>query len=310
MKGALALAFETTYGVTPTLPAAYKIPFNSNTLTAKQTLIDPNTITGRRDPVEPGMGQIDVSGSLTLPLDVRNIGLILNGMFGEPTTTGSGPYTHVWKVHDDMPSMTLEKSFSDLGEYATYPGCKISKFTLNTAVGNNETTYNLDVMGADEILANSSMSANPSELKLLRFNQFQAAVEEGGVLLATCRQLDLDFDFGLDGDTWCLNGKGTRGDIVEGIIQPTGTIEALFKDATLLDKAIAGENTSLKLTFKREEHSLEFLLPELLFERATPTIEGPKGLLLSMGFRSFYRDNYENTSIQVTLKNDVESYAI
>lgn len=311
MKGALQLAFESTYGVTPAVPVAYRIPFNANTLTAKQSMIDSNTITGRRDPVEPGLGQIDVSGSLTLPLDVRNIGVLLTLMFGEPATTGSeSPYTHVWKVQDDMPSASIEKGFGDLTKYAVYPGCKASKFSLSAEVGNNETTYSLDIMGANEVLESASLDASPTVLELLRFNNFQAAVVEGGTALATCRKLDLDIDFGLDGDTYCLNGQGTRTDIAEGIIQPTGTIEALFKDTALLDKAIAGTSTSLKLTFTRGAHSLEFLLPELLFERATPTIDGPKGLLLSLAFRGFYSNSSVNSAVQVTLKNDVASYAI
>lgn len=311
MKGALLLAFESEFGVTPTLPEAYRIPFNANTLTAKQSLIDSNTITGRRDPVEPGMGQIDVSGNLTEPLDVRNIGVALTLMFGEPVTTGSSaPYTHVWTIKDDMPSATIEKGFGDLGKYAVYPGCKVSKFSLSAAVGNNETTYGLDIMGADETLENESLTETPVVLDLLRFNNFQAAVMEGGIALGTCRKMDLNIDFGLDGDTYCLNGSGRRTDIAEGIVQVTGNIEALFNNTTLLEKAISGTETSLKLTFTRAAHSLEFLIPELIYERNTPTIDGPKGLLQSLPFRGFYSNNSDNSAVKVTLKNDVASYAL
>ena len=311
MKGALLLAFEQTYGVTPVAPVAYRLPFNKNTLTGKQSLIEANTITGRRDPVAPGLGQIDVSGNIEIPLDVRNIGIWLTIMFGVPVTTGTtAPYTHTWKVHDDMPSVTIEKGFGDLSKYAAYPGCKISKFALSAAVGNNELTANVDIMGANESLNSASIDNDPTQLQLLRFNNFQAAVIEGNTALATCRKMDVNIDFGLDGDTYCLNGQGSRTDIGEGLIQPSGNIEALFKDTTLLDKAINGTETSLKLTFINGPHSLEILLPELIFERSTPTIDGPKGLLLSLAYRSFYSDNADNSAVKITLINDVASYTL
>jgi len=87
MKGLLLLAFESEYGVTPGTPNAVRLPFNKNTLTSKQSLIESNTITGRRDPTEPGMGQIDTSGNIEFPLDVRNTGHYLALSFGAPTTT-------------------------------------------------------------------------------------------------------------------------------------------------------------------------------------------------------------------------------
>jgi hypothetical protein len=430
MKGALLVTFEQNYGVTPTPPTAIRLPFNKNTLTSKQNLITSNTITGRRDPTAPGLGQIDVSGNVEFPLDVRNIGYWLTMSFGAPVTSdgsssgtltgGSGvvavigtwqavtnggfsvtidggtaksigpidfsaaasmndvaakiqgalravfagatvswdavnsrfilasgskgnsssvslltpPTTgtdisgnnfmkctsgtitpgkvlcrHVWKVQDNMPSFTAEKGFGDISKYAVYTGCKISKFTLSAAVGNNELTANADIMGANEVLNDASLSVSPTIQQQLRFNTFQAAVVENGMAMASCRKMDLNIDFGLDGDTYGLNGQGTRTDISEGIIQPTGSIEAMFKDTTLLDKAIRGTETSLKLAFANGPYSLEFLLPELIFERATPTIDGPKGILLTLNYHSYYADSDVNSAIQVTLVNDITSYA-
>lgn len=435
MKGALLLAFESEYGVTPASPQAIRLPFNKNTLTSKQNLIESNTITGRRDPTAPGLGQIDVSGNIEFPLDARNTGHWLTLSFGAPVTTsqstagtlqgasgvsaviatwtaitagafkisidgsskttigpidfsagittmndvagkiqtairsaaatigftgatvtwdavnsafritsgsagasssislleaptsgtdisttmkcntgtatvGLGLFKHVFKVQDDMPSASIEKGFSDLSTYAVYPGCKISKLSISAQVGNNELTATADMMGADEILNNTSLDASPTQEQPLRFNNFNATVVENGTVLGSARKMSLDLDFGLDGDTYCLNGKGTRTDITEGIIKPTGSVETLFKDMTLLEKAINGIETSLKMTFATGLYSLEILLPQLIFERQTPTIDGPKGVLLSMNYKSYYSDSVENSAVQITLINDVASYAI
>lgn len=121
MKSITNLSFETTYGVAPTAGKTYRVPFNKNGLAAKQNLIETNTITGRRDATEAGVGQLEASGQLELPLDVRNVGLVLKGMFGAPTSTAvtsgggagtpTGLYKHVFKVGDEIPSMTVEKVF-------------------------------------------------------------------------------------------------------------------------------------------------------------------------------------------------------
>lgn len=114
MKSITNLAFEKTYGQMPSDGIWYQQPINKNALTGKQSLIQSNTITGRRDMTEPGIGQMDASGQLELPLDVRNIGNILKGLFGAPTTTAGtkeGTYKHVFKVADEIPSLTIEKGF-------------------------------------------------------------------------------------------------------------------------------------------------------------------------------------------------------
>ena len=70
------IAFEDAYKTDPSDLAtrAISLPFNSNALTATQNKTDPSTITGRRDPVEPIMGNIDVAGQLVAPVDGTSFG--------------------------------------------------------------------------------------------------------------------------------------------------------------------------------------------------------------------------------------------
>ncbi|WP_330998002.1 phage tail tube protein [Pectinatus haikarae] len=430
MKSILNLAFESTYGVLPSTGTIYRMPFNKNALTSKQNQIESNTITGRRDAVQPGLGQIDVSGQIDLPLDVRNIGLALKAIIGVPTTTslstsgnlisnspidvtledwikittgsfhisidgtasdvtgitfasvssmaaiataiqtaiqaantkfsavivsydegtqkititsgttgatssvsqmtaaasgtylgdllnmtngvstaGAALYQHVFKVGDSIPSLTIEKGFSDISKYFRYLGAKVNKFSLTAQVGNNETTYTMDMMAANEVEAAVPLSAAPSSLALLRFNNVNAEVKEGGNTLAICRKIQLDIDNGLDGDTYCLNGSGIRPAINEGVLTPSGSVEALFIDTSLLDKAINGTETSLELIYSNGPYSLSIKLPELLFERATPTVDGPKGVTATLSYKGYYSNDSGNSAVIATLINDVSSYA-
>ncbi len=313
MKGTLNLMFESTFGTTPTTGTVHRLPFNKNALTSKQNLIESNTITGTRNPVPPALGQIDVAGSIEVPLDVRNIGVWLALLYGAPVTTDVAKgtsYKHVFTIPDTMPSASIEKGFSDLNTYAMSTGCKISKFSVDAQVGNNEITAKLDIMGASEVINNTSIGASITPFSILRFNNFNAAVMEGGTALGIARKVSLDLDNGLDGDTYCLNGSGARGDILEGIVKPTGSIEVLFENTDLLNKAIKGTETSLQLTFTTGAFSLAFLLPQVLLERTTPAIDGPKGVALTMNYRAYETTNTENTSMQATLINDVAEYLL
>lgn len=311
MKSITNLAFETTYGQTPTGGTWYRQPINKNALTGKQNLITTNTITGRRDTVEPGIGQMDASGQLELPLDVRNVGNILKGIFGAPTTsagTKEGTYKHVFKVGDEIPSLTVEKGFPDIGLFFQYTGTKLNKFSLTAQVGNNETTYTVDTMASNETEAKNTAAASPTSLKLMRFNNVNAAVKEGGKALATCRKMQVDINNNLDGDTYCLNGSSIRPSINEGLAEVTGSIETLFEDDTQLQKAMNSTETSLELAFTRDDFSLTFSIPEVILERATPGISGPKGITQSLNYRGYYADDAGNSIITVTLINDVEKY--
>lgn len=433
MKSQLIMAFESDYGILPSSPIIKKMPFNKNALTSKQSLIDSSTITGRRDPVQPGQGEIDVSGTIEVPVDTRNFGWWLTLAFGVPDTTNisthgsligninvddtlttwtaitdgafsisidgiekeinaidfssaatitevagkiqsairaadtSGAYTeatvlfdetnkqftitsgttgntssvsllsastsgtdisttmkcstgtmkqgetlyqHEFKVKDNMPSCLIEKGFGDINSYAQYPGCKISKLTIDAQVGNNELTASLDMMGANEQLESASLDSSAAMERVLRLNNFNATVKEAGKALADARKCSIEIDFGVDGDTYCLNGNNARTDISEGIMKVSGSIEALFKNMDLLNKAINGTESSVELGFSSGSQSLKMRIPELIFERATPTIDGSKGVLQTLNYQGYFDDGADDSTIITTLVNDIQEYNI
>jgi hypothetical protein len=432
-KAQLLLDFESTYGVTPGSPAAINMPINKSSVISKQNLIEPGTITGRRDPVEPSRGNIDDTGNIVAPIDIRNFGYWLKAAFDDPETTevssrgtltgatgvtttigtwtavttggfkvsidGSGVtevspidfssgvttmanvaskiqtairaigtggftnaivtwdttntrfviqsgttgalstisqltapssgtdisgssfmkctagtitagealYQHVFKVGDTMPSLVLEQGFTDINTYALHNGCMIGKIGMSFG-GDGELTASIDVLGMKETISATSFDGTPTTLVLGRFNNFQAAVQEGGSTIAICRKVDINLDFGLDGDSYCIGGGGFRREATPGIIGVSGTVEALFENQTLLNKSINGTESSIKLTLTNGTNSLEFFIPELTYERNTPGIEGPKGVIISLPYRGYYGNGADNSVIKVTLINGVSTY--
>ena len=312
MKSITRIGFEDTYGVAPTEAAkVFRIPFNSNSLKATQSLGTPETITGYRNPVEPYDGQKDVSGNIVVPLDARNFGLMLKGLFGAPTTSvveDAGKSQHVFKVSDEQPSMTIEKEFSDIKKIEQFTGCKISKMEIDAEVGNNETTVQLEFMGKDGEPAKTSVNANAAMFDITRFNNANATVKMDGQAVATARKMTISFDAGLDGDTFCLNGTPSRTALSEGIIGVTGTVTLLFQDMDAMQKAIDGVYSSLELVFANKSgDSLSFLMPKTKFEKTSPEISGPKGITLDMNYHAF-SVNAADSAITATLINDVAAY--
>ena len=308
-KGRVAIDFESTFGTTPASPVGKKMPINKASLSGKQNMIDSATITGRRDPVAPAFGNIDVGGNLVVPLTVRDFGYWLKACFGAPTTTGTdAPYSHVFKVGDTMPSMVIEQGFTDVGQYFLYNGCMVSKLGMAFG-GDGELTASLDILGAKETLASSSFDSTMDTMVFDRFANFQAAVLEGGSSIAICTEVSIDVDFGLDGDTYCIGGQGFRSAIAPGLLNVSGKIKAMFQNATLLNKAINGTESSLKVTLTNGAHSLEIFVPELVYERAAPPIDGPKGVYVELPFKGYYQNSSDASVIKATLVNDVATYA-
>lgn len=301
---------EAQLGVTPSSGTVRSLPFNSCTVAAEQNRTAPGTMTGRRDPVEPIMGNINVGGGLTIPLDVNAFGWILAMAFGNPTTTSvtGGKYQHVFKPGTEQPSISLEKAFSN-GEYYVDKGCKISSMGFSFG-GDGELTVDVQMLGCNEVINDEPISDSVTELALDRLNNFQAALKIDNVEVAVATELTLDVNFGLDEEGYAIGGQGFRSRINEGLLELSGSMTAFYDDATYVEKAMNSTITALQVKLTKQGNSLQIDLPEVLFPRKSPTIEGSAGIMQNLDYGAFYKSNNLGTSIQFTLVNDTASYAI
>jgi hypothetical protein len=307
-QGRLVIDYETVFGQNPATKAGKVLPFNTFDVKSKQNIKEPATITGSRNPVAPALGNVSVDGSLVVPVDEKAIGYWLKGLFGNPVTTGTAdPYQHVFKIGTAQPSLVLEKGFLDIGQYALLNGSKVSSFKISFG-GDEELTASIEMMGGKESLLQTPYAASPVQIDLARFNNLQASVEEGGAAIATITKGEFTINAGLDGNQYTVGNGGYRGNIPAGLYKISGSITALFDGAVLLDKAMKGTTSSLKVKFAAGTHSLEFLFPEIVYERSTPGITGPAGVLVTLPFHAFYGTNSENSAVKATLVNSVASY--
>lgn len=84
----LAAAFESTYG-TPPGSGFRRMPFVSCNLGEEQGLIESDLLGFGREPQAPTYDVVTNTGEIVVPVDVRNIGVWLRGVMGDPTTAAA-----------------------------------------------------------------------------------------------------------------------------------------------------------------------------------------------------------------------------
>lgn len=307
------LGFESTFGTAAT--AGYILPANyGENLVGTQNINTANTIRGNRNPNQGFRGNRQVGGTIPIPVDSACLPYWLTALFGDPTTTGTDPYIHEWKIANTQPSVTIEKAFTDLttARYNRFLGCKINGFTIEFG-GDGELVINLNVVGAEDAWETSPFDAAPDTISLSRINNFDGAVTEGGSSSDIITRVSLDVQMGLDmrDENIPIGNSGIRGGIPEGSVQVSGSVTAQFDDDgyTLLGKGVAGTESSLKVTCTRAASSIfELELQELEYGRPGAPIANPEGMLLELPFTGHYEDGSEASAIVARITNATASY--
>ena len=303
--------YETTFGVLPDSAdrAGVILPINTFGLNVNRNKNTAQTLTGRRDPVEPFDGNTEVTGDVTVPVDTRAFGYWLKLLLGVPTTTGSTTYTHVYKVSDTTPSGVVQCTYGTATEsYGLFTGVKCSSMSM-TVGGDEELTATFSLAGRDAVYSTTDYDDSASLVTLKRLNNFQAALKKDGTTFATCTSMDFTIDNGLDTSIRTIGGQGMVYDIPEGIMSATGTMSCLFTDTTLLTAAKNSTEMALELDIAIDaSNSLSFKFPEVQLQYQGPTVDGPTGIMAQFPFVAYFANSSDNSVVVATLINDVASY--
>lgn len=299
---------ETTYGADPGSPDGRKLFCLKEGLRSSQELLTDETLTGVRDMTNPDLGDIDVAGSVDVNLSETAHAMLMKHALGPVATSGaSDPYTHVIKVGALPIGLVFEKGFPDLAtpQYMKFNGCRIARSTFRfPAKGYASATF--EIKGSNETGSTTPYDATVTELAYKAYSQSKISIEEGGSAIAIVKDLELTIDNDLDDDGYVVGGGGTRKDLPEGFVIITGKMTAFFESIALYNKAINNTESAIKVTLDKSvspARSIEFFLPELVYERSTPTVESARGVVVDLSFKAYYENSAEGVSAQITIMN-------
>ena len=297
---------ETVYGADPGGIDGRGLSILTNSVGAAQEIISDEAIRGDRNPVMPIQGNQTVSGAVTANLDETSAAFFIKHALGDVASdAGPDPFTHVVKVGALPISFVLNKEFPDIGEFHKFNGCRVSSLEFSVSPeGFVEMSTN--ITGQKETRSATPYDATVTDFLYKAFSAFQASLEEGGVPIGTVTSFSLSISNELDEDGFTIDGENFRRDLPEGNVIVTGSMDVLFEDDTLLDKARQGTETSLKITLDKNvtpARSVEIFVPELVLSRGNPEVSGPKGISVSFDFTAYFDDSAEGSSVLITLKN-------
>ncbi len=303
----LLLKNEAAYGSVATGNFA-RLPFITCGLGSEQGLIESDVLGGGRDPAAPSQDVINVGGDVVVPLDLRDIGLWLQLIFGAPTTTGvEGAYKHTFESGSDvLPSASVEVGHPNVPSYFMNLGVMADSIGFSfERSGNANATINLLAQGETD--ASSSGGGVPTTSEFQRFSQFQGSIKKDGSALANVTGGSLNYSNSLD-TVETIRSDGKIEGIDPGVASMTGNIDVRFADMSLMNAAT--NNTAVELVYAYEISATKKLIVtvhEVYLPKPKVSISGAGGVEASFDWQAA-KNSAAGVMTTFELHNDIASY--
>lgn len=305
-RAQMALAFETVYG-TPPASGFVQMPFASTTLGSDQPLLGSELLGYGRDPLPPILDAITADGDVVIPIDAEAFGYWLKGCFGDPITTGTGPYDHEFRSGGwALPSMSIETQMPQIPRFAMYPGCMVDKLEW-TMAKSGLLTAKVGLIAQGEDVAGATAAGALSQVSIARFGHFNGDVKRNGTSLGNLTGASISYMNNLDKiDTIRSDGKIDGAD--PSIAACNGKIDVRFSDLTLYTQALNGQSCDLEFGYVLPGgESLTFTVHGVYLPRPRAEISGPGGIQCSFDWQGA-TDSVAGRMVTVNLSNDVAAY--
>ena len=286
-----------------------QVPCLSFTLTPQQDAEQDAILSSgpNRSMVDPVYGLVRVQGEARVPIETVHIGRWLKLLLGNPTTTGSVNFTHVFRDGSNaLPSNAFEKAFPDVTRFEMATGVRVNTMTVAIGVdGAAEATMGL--MALNETTAATSAAGTPVITSYARFHRVNGSVTRAGSALAAVTGGDFTITNNMEMVAAVRNDFRMEG-IDFGMSGASGNINLRFLNHTLRTDALARTPADMRYTLSLSgTQSIEFRFPRCFLAVQGNPIEGPRGITQSFRFMAAF-DTATACSVQVTLLNQIASY--
>ncbi|MBZ0130211.1 MAG: hypothetical protein K8F59_13955 [Rhodobacteraceae bacterium] len=305
-RSLMAAAFETTYG-TPPVGGYRQMPFASTSLGAEQPLLGSELLGYGRDPLAPIKDAVTADGDVVVPIDAEAFGFWLKSAFGDPVTTGTGPYTHVFTTGNwTLPSLSIETAMPEVPRYAMYSGCVLDQISWQMQ-RSGLLTATAKLIAQGEAVATTTAAGTPTGWSLRRFGHFNGSIKRDGINLGNIVSANIQYANNLDRiETIRSDGRIDGAD--PSIAALTGKMDIRFADQVLMTQALNGTASELEFAYTLGSgESLTVTAHAVYLPRPRIEIQGPQGVQASFDWQAAF-DATAGQMCTLTLVNDIEVY--
>lgn len=304
---------------TPATVAAgttHKMPFSGGNLSPVRETDVLSETDNARDRGEPYVVTSGVEGSPEVYVRDESIGLLLLGVLGTDTVTGTGPnYTHTVTPANTLPYMTFWRNISGT-LYERYTDCMVSSLTISAEAG-APLTAAVGIQG----ITPTRLTANPDATDIVPiasssvYNYNQAAVTLGGGATSLVRSFELTVENNV---TRQQTDDVVPYDLTPGLREVSLSFDMIFESLDEYNKFHYGDaagtqiddeiyKTSATFTFsKGTNNEIAFNLPSIAYEELNPEPDpGGDPIVVSVravGIKSL------SPIVTATVKNQVALY--
>jgi len=301
---------EVTEGTPPT-GDYQQLPCYAFDLTPSQDLQNDQILSAGigRDAGDPFLDALRVSGNGRVPVDLVNFGVWLKLALGQPTSTGTTDYTHVYTSGGvTLPTATFEKGYPDAQTptYELLSGVRVGGFSLDfSPQGPADATLNM--MGLGATTGNTSVDTTPTiATGFQRFLRKQGRVDRDGTRLGLLTAATMAFSNNF-GEVRTIRDDDRLEGMDIGQATAEGTLTVRLNGPELLNDATNFVPKSLAFSYTiSATKSLTFAFPRCFLSRTGIAVNGPLGIELPMRWRA--SGSGGSPLMTVTLKNQVATY--
>ena len=284
-------AMEDTWGSLPTAYVPYNLRVTGVGVSLSKDSFQSNELRSDRQISDLRHGMFSASGDIPVELSHNAFDdLIESAMFSE------------WQSDDTivigqtMKSFTLQKAFTDIGEYHVFPGCVINNWSVNVTP-NGIITSVFSIMGETMETTQALTGATDKALNA-PFDSFSGYLKEGGVTNALVTGIDLTLSNNLS--MLQVIGTNKAVGLVDGRATITGTMTAYFANSTLLDKFINETESVLEFQLAdASSNTLTFTLPRIKYSGGDVPVNDEGPVTINMPFQALL-DSVTGTTMTLT----------
>lgn len=221
------------------------------------------------------------------------------------SSTAGSVYTQVFAGGLDVPAgFTLEKGFTDIGQYYAFYGCRVNKMDIDFSI-DKIATGSFDILArqaGEPSQASLNSSSIPSPPLESPFTSVQINLSQNGVALARAESLKLSISNNFYDARGFVMGSTLRQNLRPGDRTTDASGEFMFTDGELYEMAIRGTPCTLNITASNGVYSVGWNMTNFQFlpNKTTPKAKDSGPITIAMNGEAD-TDNSLGTDVTMTI---------